>query len=228
MPALLPIHPGTLRPVTELSPCPLLGYHRVKPWPWPMAMVCPSPFLVLSPGDRLAFSFPGAQALARSPGAGQGAGGVAGGPGDTRAWGLDSTRPRTPARGPAKHHPKGSYSSDPAGWTGLSCGPRQSDWPVRGTDAGAGAGGGVPHSDTVARVPAHTCMHTVIHTRACAPHQHSRHPVAKQENPLSGPHTCPYHAGLPTATQRSHRQTPRLTHTYTLASVDTGVWCGHG
>lgn len=124
--------------------------------------------------------------------------------------------------------PKAATAQTPLGGRGCHAAQDRATGQSEAQMRGPGVGGGVPHTDTVARVPAHTCMHTVIHTCARAPHQHSRHPVAKQENPLSGAHTCPYHAGLPTATQRSHRQTPRLTHTYTLASVVTGVWCGHG
>lgn len=152
----------------------------------------PRPFLVLSPVDWLAFSFPGYQVLPRAQGAGQAAGRVAGGEGVTQAWGLDSTRP------PKHQHvvqpsiaPKAATAQTPLG--GQGCHGTQ-DRVIGPSEAQIW--GGVPQAATVARVPAYTSMHTVIHTCTFVPSP-TLTPSFAQENLLPGPHTCRYHAGLP-------------------------------
>lgn len=74
---------------------------------------------------------------------------------------------------------------------------------------------GGPHTAAVARVPVHTCMHTVTHMCAFTLHQHTLTPASVQENPLPGPHICPCHAGLPPADpQGSHADPETDSHTH--------------
>ena len=109
---------------------------------------------------------------------------------------------------PSKCGTKGSHSSDPGRWVGSSCGgPRWGGRPVRGTDMR------VPHTVIVARVPAHTCMHTVIHTCACAPHQHILTSYTGRPSPWATHMSI--HTGLPTADPQGHKQTPEIdSHTH--------------
>lgn len=102
---------------------------------------------------------------------------------------------------PAKCGTEGSHSSDPTRWAGSSCGgPRwvagQSEAQIWGSPT------------LLARVPAHTCRHTVIHTCACVPHQHILTSYTGRPSPWAIPVSI--HTGLPTADPQGHKQTPEI------------------
>lgn len=118
---------------------------------------------------------------------------------------------------PAKCGTEGSHSSDPTRWAGSSCGgPRwvagQSEAQIWGSPT------------LLARVPAHTCRHTVIHTCACVYLTNTySHPI--QEDPHPGPYPCPYTQGCPRLIHRATSRPPRLTHTDTcICGYESVVW----
>lgn len=125
--------------------------------------------------------------------------------------------PQTPARSPAKHTPKAATAQTPLG--GQGCHKAQG----RVTGQSEAQMGGVPHAATVARVPAYTYMHTVIHTCACVPSP-TLTPGFVQENLLPGPHRRPYHAGLPPANPQKPHADPKIdTHIRTPICVYRSV-----
>lgn len=185
-------------PVAEPSPHSIPECHRVKPWPSPPAWGLPQPLPSLGTADRLAFSFPGhcdiggPRLSPRPQGQARKLGWQQVGKGLLPCGVLVPPGPTHQPRRPPKHSPKGSHGSNPARWTGTSCGsPRWGDWPVRGTDVGG------PQVATVVRVPAHTCTHTVIHMGKHAPHEYKCTGKPAPGPPHTSTHPC--HTGLPMA-----------------------------
>lgn len=195
-----------------------MGCHRAKPCGHHFGSGdLPGLFLALSPVYWLAFSLPGCREI-------QGAvvspkprgsrprclacllgepGWQPGGQGIARAWGLGPKH--WPCR-PAQASPKGSRSSNPVEWTGSSWGGPTQSWSWRHRY------GGLPHYAMAVIVPAHTCMHAATRPHASVPWPTHTQGCFLQENPLPGPYTPPWHAGLPTVDPQGQHADSRLTH----------------